>query len=144
MTNSLVLAPLSPESRAGEPLALTPAQARLRKLVLDAVPSPHTQRNYGKALDDLFAFCASRPLTRSLFNGLAGGRGVALAVHYKRSALRRAQAGGRGQSEQHDRIGGGGQPDRRPQHQPEGNPAGELADPRAGQRTPGRPRPLDL
>jgi integrase len=61
------LAVPSPESRAGEPLALTPAQARLRKLVLDAVPSPHSKRNYGKALDDLFQFCASRPLSRSLF-----------------------------------------------------------------------------
>lgn len=36
-------------------------------MVLDTVPSPHTQRNYAKALDDLFAFCASRPLSRSLF-----------------------------------------------------------------------------
>jgi hypothetical protein len=36
-------------------------------MVLDAVPSPHTQRNCAKALDDLFAFCASRPLSRSLF-----------------------------------------------------------------------------
>src|SRR5260370_6518601 len=52
--------------RQGEPLALTPAQARLRKMVLDAVQSPHTRRNYAKALDDLFAFCASRPLSRSL------------------------------------------------------------------------------
>ena len=66
MTNSLILPPVPPENRAGEPLALTPAQARLRKMVLDAVPSPHTQRNYAKALDDLFAFCASRPLSRSL------------------------------------------------------------------------------
>ena len=64
MTNSLILPPVPPENRAGEPLALTPA--RLRKMVLDAVPSPHTQRNYAKALDDLFAFCASRPLSRSL------------------------------------------------------------------------------
>ncbi len=55
-----------PESREGEPLALTPAQARLRKMVLDTVPSPHSKRNYAKALDDLFAFCASRPLSRSL------------------------------------------------------------------------------
>jgi integrase len=66
MTNELVLAAPTAESRAGEPLALTPAQARLRKLVLDAVPSPHSKRNYGKALDDLFAFCASRPLTREV------------------------------------------------------------------------------
>src|SRR5258708_23800524 len=66
MTNLLVLAPVSPENTAEEPLALTPAQALLRKLVLDAVPSPHSKRNYAKALDDLFAFCASRPLSRSL------------------------------------------------------------------------------
>jgi hypothetical protein len=36
-------------------------------MVLDAVPSPHSKRNYAKSLDDLFAFCASRPLSRSLF-----------------------------------------------------------------------------
>jgi integrase len=35
-------------------------------MVLDSVPSPHTRRNYAKALDDLFQFCASRPLSRSL------------------------------------------------------------------------------
>jgi len=66
MTNSLVLAALPSESREAEPLALTPAQARLRKMVLDTVPSPHSKRNYAKALDDLFAFCASRPLSREL------------------------------------------------------------------------------
>src|SRR5882757_7226734 len=66
MTNGLVLAAIPPESREGEPLALTPAQPLLRKMVLDSVPSPHTRRNYAKALDDLFQFCASRPLSRSL------------------------------------------------------------------------------
>jgi integrase len=66
MTTELILAGLTPESREAEPIALTPAQARLRKMVLDAVQSPHSQRNYAKALDDLFAFCASRPLSRSL------------------------------------------------------------------------------
>jgi integrase len=35
-------------------------------MVLDAVASPHSKRNYAKALDDLFAFCTSRPLSRSL------------------------------------------------------------------------------
>jgi hypothetical protein len=35
-------------------------------MVLDSVPSPYTRRNYSKALDDLFAFCASRPLSRAL------------------------------------------------------------------------------
>jgi hypothetical protein len=34
--------------------------------VLDSVTSPHSRRNYGKALDLLFAFAASRPLTRAL------------------------------------------------------------------------------
>jgi integrase len=66
MTNALVLAPVPPDGKAGEPIALTPAQARLRKMVLDAVSSTHSKRNYAKALDDLFAFCASRPLSRSL------------------------------------------------------------------------------
>jgi integrase len=60
------LAVPSPESRAGEPVALTPAQSLLRKRVLDTVASPHSKRNYGKALDDLFQFCASRPLSRSI------------------------------------------------------------------------------
>jgi DNA invertase Pin-like site-specific DNA recombinase len=42
------------------------AQQRLRALVLDTLTSPHSRRNYGKALDDLFAFAAGRPLTRVL------------------------------------------------------------------------------
>jgi site-specific recombinase XerD len=54
------------KSRTEEPIALTPSQARLRKMVLDTVQSPHSKRNYAKALDDLFQFCASRPLSRSL------------------------------------------------------------------------------
>ncbi len=52
---------------AAEPAAvLTPAQAMLRKMVLDSVVSIHTKRNYAKALDELFAFCAGRPLSRAL------------------------------------------------------------------------------
>jgi hypothetical protein len=58
--------PVPSDSREGKPLALTPAQARLRKMVLDAVGSPHSKRNYARALDDLFAFCASRPLSLAL------------------------------------------------------------------------------
>lgn len=46
--------------------ALTEAQARLRQMVLDTVRSPHTRRNYGKGLDDLFRFSAGRPLSRAL------------------------------------------------------------------------------
>ena len=58
--------PQPPESRERKWFALTPAQAILRKLVLDAVQSAHTRRNYAKALGDLFRSCASRPLSRSL------------------------------------------------------------------------------
>jgi hypothetical protein len=35
-------------------------------MALDSVASPHSKRNYAKALDDLFQFCAGRPLSRSL------------------------------------------------------------------------------
>jgi hypothetical protein len=51
---------------AEPPFALTEAQARLRQMVLDSVSSIHSKRNYAKALDDLFSFCASRPLSRAL------------------------------------------------------------------------------
>ena len=66
MTNVLILAAVAPDGREGEPVVFTPAQSLLRKRVLDSVVSPHSKRNYAKALDDLFAFCASRPLSRSL------------------------------------------------------------------------------
>jgi len=45
---------------------LVEAQQRLRKMVLDTLPSPNSRRNYAKALDDVFAFSAGRPLTRAL------------------------------------------------------------------------------
>ncbi len=52
---------------AAEPsFAFSPAQTLLRKMVLDSVQSIHSKRNYAKALDDLFAFCAGRPLSRAL------------------------------------------------------------------------------
>ena len=34
-------------------------------MVLDSVQPPHTRRNYAKALDDLFVFCVSQPLSRA-------------------------------------------------------------------------------
>ena len=46
---------------------LVEAQQRLRRMVLDSLPSPNSRRNYAKALDDLFALSAGRPLTRALF-----------------------------------------------------------------------------
>jgi integrase len=48
------------------PFPLTQAQTILRQMVLDSVQSIHSKRNYAKALDDLFAFSASRPLSRAL------------------------------------------------------------------------------
>jgi site-specific recombinase XerD len=60
------LADSATQSREEKPTALTPAQAILRQLVLDSVTSVHSKRNYAKALDDLFTFAASRPLSRSL------------------------------------------------------------------------------
>ncbi len=51
---------------AAEAPALTAGQVELRRLVLDSVGSPHSRRNYAKALDLLFAFAAGRPLTRAL------------------------------------------------------------------------------
>jgi site-specific recombinase XerC len=66
MTNELVLAgPLSPEANP-EAVGLTPIQLRLRQMTLDSVPSAHSRRNYGRALDDLFLFAQSQPLSREL------------------------------------------------------------------------------
>ena len=44
------------------------ALAALRQMVLKSVASPHTQRNYAKALDEVFAFSGQRkqPLSRDL------------------------------------------------------------------------------
>jgi hypothetical protein len=91
MTSELVLTSPPPESREGESLALTPAQDRLRKMVLDAVASPHSKRNYAKALDDLFAFCASRPLSRSLLmEWRAGMESLSPStIHVRLSAVRK-------------------------------------------------------
>jgi hypothetical protein len=85
-TTALLAAP-GAESREGEDAALTPAQAILRKLVLDSVASVHSKRNYAKALDDLFWFlCQPTSLPRAA-DGVAGCHGVSLAIHYKRPAL---------------------------------------------------------
>jgi integrase len=54
----------SAKTRAAEPVDLR--LARLRQMVLNSVVSEHSKRNYAKALDDLFLFAASRPLTGAL------------------------------------------------------------------------------
>jgi integrase len=63
MSTSLVH--VNPSSEKSS-FAITEAQVILRQMVLDSVQSIHSKRNYAKALDDLFAFCASRPLSRAL------------------------------------------------------------------------------
>jgi integrase len=66
MTNELVLADLPPSAPNAEAASLTPAQLRLRQMTLNSVPSAHSRRNYGRALDDLFLFAQSQTLSREL------------------------------------------------------------------------------
>jgi site-specific recombinase XerC len=70
---------------------LTQAQIRLRQMVLDTVQSIHSKRNYAKALDDLFAFAASRPLSRALLmEWRAGMEGLSPStVNVRLSAMRK-------------------------------------------------------
>lgn len=63
MTTALIHVP---RPSGDEPFALTNGQKRLRQLVLNSVKSVHSKRNYAKALDDLFVFCANQPLSREL------------------------------------------------------------------------------
>jgi integrase len=56
----------APEAQ-GSTNDLVEAEQRLRRLVMGSVSSPNSRRNYSKALDDLFALAAGRPLTRELF-----------------------------------------------------------------------------
>jgi integrase len=61
-TTALVWVPQA--TAAPEPV--DPRLIRLKQMVLDAVTSTNSKRNYAKALDDLFVFAAGRPLTRAL------------------------------------------------------------------------------
>ena len=63
MTSTALLLPAQVDSRP-EPIDLRLAE--LRQMVLDSVVAENSKRNYAKALDDLFLFAASRPLTRAL------------------------------------------------------------------------------
>jgi integrase len=71
--------------------ALTPTQLQLRQMVLDSVTSPHSRRNYAKALDLLFIQAAGRPLTRALLMEYrAGMDGLAPStVNVRLSAVRK-------------------------------------------------------
>ena len=62
--STTALAAISPATEPIEPIDRRLAE--LRQMVLDSVVSEHSKRNYAKALDDLFLFAASRPLTRAL------------------------------------------------------------------------------
>jgi hypothetical protein len=55
--------------------------------------SPHSKRNYAKALDDLFAFCASRPLS-VLINGVASWDGVNVRLSAVRKMVGEARRAG--------------------------------------------------
>ncbi len=70
---------------------LMQAQQRLRKMVLDTLPSPNSRRNYAKALDLLFVMVAGRPLTRALLMEYrAGMDGLAAStVNVRLSAVRK-------------------------------------------------------
>lgn len=78
------------ESASAAP-ALPPAQLQLRRMVLDSVTSPHSRRNYAKALDLLFVLAADRPLTRALLMEYrAGMDGLAPStVNVRLSAVRK-------------------------------------------------------
>jgi hypothetical protein len=92
-------------------------------MVLDSVESPHTRRNYAKALDDLFQFCTSRPLTRALSVEWREGM-EALSPSTIMSRSRPCASWWRGPPRRRARAGSGGQPDRHPQHPPEGTRLG--------------------
>lgn len=62
MSTSLALIPSGEESQLNRNVAFR----ELREMVLNSVASDHSKRNYAKALDDLFAFCGSRPFSRPL------------------------------------------------------------------------------
>ena len=66
MTDALILATKPTYEADAGSSSLLRRQLLLKQMVLDSVTSAHSKRNYGKALEDLFLFAASRPLTRAL------------------------------------------------------------------------------
>jgi hypothetical protein len=67
MSTYLALIPSEEESQLNR-------NAALRELVLNSVASEHSKRNYVEAVDDLFAFCASRSLSRALLMEYRAGK----------------------------------------------------------------------
>ncbi len=78
-------------AQSADPAALTQAQTILRGMVLDSVASPHSRRNYAKAIDDLFAFSAGRPLSRALLMEYRAAMGALSpsTVNVRLSAVRK-------------------------------------------------------
>ena len=91
MDIQLISAPAPPDDAPTPGGGLVEAQRRLRQMVLDTLPSPHSRRNYAKALDDLFTFSAGRPLTRALLMEYrASIEGLAAStINVRLSAVRR-------------------------------------------------------
>ena len=84
--------PTTPIGRIG---ALRGSES-LRGMVLDSVASPHSRRNYAKALDDLFASLGRAAPHPRTADGVPGDNGRALPLDGQRPALGRPQDGRRG------------------------------------------------
>jgi len=141
-TGALVWVPRA----ASTPEPLTPEQtdpSLLRQMVLDAVPAGNSKRNYGKALDDLFAFLAGRPISRALLMEWRSGmdRLSPSTVNVRLSAMRKLVTEAR-------RNGVLGVDEAAnltdiPNLKQKGNRLGELAYPRTDQRASHGARPVE-
>jgi integrase len=82
---------LAPSELNGSPHPLDPRLAELKQMVLDTVLSPHSKRNYANALDHLFLFAASRPLSRAVLMEWRAGmeKDSPSTVNVRLSAMRK-------------------------------------------------------
>jgi integrase len=82
---------LLPPNHNASPEPVDPRLVELKQMVLDSVVSPHSKRNYGRAIDGLFVFAASRPLTRALLMEWRAGmeKDSPSTVNVRLSAMRK-------------------------------------------------------
>jgi hypothetical protein len=82
---------LAPSELNGSSIPLDPRLLELKQMVLGTVLSPHSKRNYANALDQLFHFAASRPLTRALLMEWRAGmeKDSPSTVNVRLSAMRK-------------------------------------------------------